>query len=73
MGVYVSLAHRHQEMLNANSTFLPALFYVPPVGLIFVCVYYIINSWGSQLFCENLAIFVDNPTVGSADSALGVA
>lgn len=29
VGVYVSLAHRHQEMLSVSSTSLPALFFVP--------------------------------------------
>ncbi len=32
VGVYVFVAHMHQEMLNANSTFLPTFFYVLPEG-----------------------------------------
>ena len=32
VGGYVSLHIIYQEMLNANSTNLPALFYSPPVG-----------------------------------------
>ena len=53
------VAHRHQEMLNANSTFLPAYFYVLPEGRIFICFIITADNGNVNRFMKNIGNFVE--------------